>query len=220
MRESQVFSASQVGNSVFPDAQAVSNAFHGRYLLAGAGRNDWHVQRIGALLSEPGRYALGFAPLAVLLERGCGSAADGAALTPEDPMAMSKSKKPDASKRAHPKSKDHERRASGNRTVEARKLMRRPRPVPSTPAAGGKSQPETKQAQVIAMLCAPSGATIEAMMRITGWQQHSVRGFLAAVVRKKLGLDLRSEITDGGRVYRIVDRAASPIVDTKAKTAA
>jgi hypothetical protein len=92
--------------------------------------------------------------------------------------------------------------------------------VPSTPAAGGKSQPETNQAQVIAMLCAPSGATIEAMMRITGWQQHSVRGFLAAVVRKKLGLDLRSEITDGGRVYRIVDRAASPIVDTKAKTAA
>ena len=135
-------------------------------------------------------------------------------------MTMSKSKKPDASKHARPKSKHRERRASGKRKVEARNVMRRSRAAASATAAGGKSQPDTKQAQVIAMLCAPSGATIDAIMRMTGWQQHSVRGFLAAVVRKKLGLDLHSEVIDGGRVYRIVDRAASPVVDTKAKTAA
>jgi Protein of unknown function (DUF3489) len=41
-------------------------------------------------------------------------------------------------------------------------------------------------------------------MRVTHWQQHSVRGFFAGVVRKKLGLDLGSEKVDGSGVYRIV----------------
>jgi Protein of unknown function (DUF3489) len=41
-------------------------------------------------------------------------------------------------------------------------------------------------------------------MAALGWQPHSVRGFFAGVVRKRLGLDLRSENADGDRVYRIV----------------
>ena len=64
---------------------------------------------------------------------------------------------------------------------------------------------DTKQARIIAMLRTAGGATIEAMTRATGWQQHSVRGFLAAVVRKKLGLILVSSAAVGGRVYRIAD---------------
>ena len=46
-------------------------------------------------------------------------------------------------------------------------------------------------------------------MRTTHWQQHSVRGFFAGVVRKKLGLELRSDKVDGNRVYRIVYPSAS-----------
>ena len=53
------------------------------------------------------------------------------------------------------------------------------------------------------MLQSPNGTTIAAMMKATGWQQHSVRGFLAGVVRKKLKLKLDSKKIDGDRVYRI-----------------
>ena len=74
------------------------------------------------------------------------------------------------------------------------------------------SRPDTKHSRIVAMLRAPAGATIAAIMTATGWQQHSVRGFLAGVVRKKLGLNLTSEQTDKGRVYRIKDGKVSPAV--------
>ena len=61
----------------------------------------------------------------------------------------------------------------------------------------------SKQSRVLAMLQSPQGATIAAMMQATGWQQHSVRGFLAGVVRKQLQLNLTSDKLDGARVYRI-----------------
>ena len=61
----------------------------------------------------------------------------------------------------------------------------------------------SKQARVITMLRSPDGATIAAMMKATGWQQHSVRGFLAGIVRKKLKLNLDSKKIDGSRFYRI-----------------
>ena len=73
----------------------------------------------------------------------------------------------------------------------------------SCPAGFARNEASSKQARVITMLQLPTGMTIAAMMKETGWQQHSVRGFLAGVVRKKLKLQLSSKKIDGNRVYCI-----------------
>ncbi|MHB8268777.1 DUF3489 domain-containing protein [Bradyrhizobium sp.] len=81
-------------------------------------------------------------------------------------------------------------------------------------------RPDTKHNRIVAMLRGPAGTTIAAMMTATDWQQHSVRGFLAGVVRKKLGLNLVSEQTEKGRVYRIKAGKASPAAADRAKQSA
>jgi len=84
-----------------------------------------------------------------------------------------------------------------------------------------ESEPSSKQDRVIAMLRSPAGATLTAVMKATGWQQHSVRGFLAGVVQKKLRLKLRSTKVDGNRIYRIVGagRARSKSVPPSPRSA-
>jgi len=61
----------------------------------------------------------------------------------------------------------------------------------------------SKQARLIALLQRPQGASVEELMESTGWQQHSVRGALSGVLRKKLGLNVVSVKDGNGRVYRI-----------------
>ena len=115
-----------------------------------------------------------------------------------------------------PKSTTKAATRSASRKSSKFKSRKRPAPASSKPAA----RPATKHARIIAMLRTPAGATIAAIMTATDWQQHSVRGFLAGVVRKKLGLNLVSEQTDKGRVYRIRVGKASPTAVDRAKQAA
>jgi Protein of unknown function (DUF3489) len=106
-------------------------------------------------------------------------------------------------------------KATGRSTArKSAKIASRKRPTASSKPAAG---PDTKHARVIAILRKPAGATITAIMALTDWQQHSVRGFLAGVVRKKLGLNLVSDQTDKGRVYRIKEGRASPAVTDRAQ---
>jgi hypothetical protein len=99
-------------------------------------------------------------------------------------------KDPEMSHRKTPNKTKRER-------AESAKKQARPGNIAAGSPRGG-----TKQEAVLALLKQPKGVTIAAIMKPTGWQQHSVRGFFASVVRKKLGLTLTSEKTDGERIYR------------------
>jgi len=64
----------------------------------------------------------------------------------------------------------------------------------------------TKQAQLIALLRSEQGAEMAQLCAATGWQAHSVRGVISGVLRKKLGLSVRSAADPAGvRRYRIED---------------
>jgi len=85
---------------------------------------------------------------------------------------------------------------SGKKTTPAKKARQ------SAKAAG--SRDGSKAAKVLDLLKRPGGATAKELMKATGWQPHSVRGFLSGTVGKKLGLAVTStKAEDGERTYSV-----------------
>ncbi len=96
-------------------------------------------------------------------------------------------------------------------------------PTTSGEASAGNSKKQrnssgSKQSRVISMLQSPNGTTIAAMMKATDWQQHSVRGFLAGVVRKRLKLNLGSKKVAGERIYQILPAGTTKPRQAKQKS--
>ncbi len=89
----------------------------------------------------------------------------------------------------------------------AKKAPRKPAAKKSSKPTSRKPKPKaprvTKQAKVIEALSRPEGATIAEIMEMTGWQEHSVRGFISGAVKKKLGLSVERITEDGRGSYRI-----------------
>jgi len=126
---------------------------------------------------------------------------------PTTPIAPSKILK----KPGH--SKADKARTKGSKATKSAKPQARSRgkgssaPNPKRAVEGSRKQ--TKQAACLALLRGADGASIDELQKATGWQAHSVRGFLAGAVKKKLGLALTSDKDAGGvRRYRIASQEA------------
>jgi hypothetical protein len=108
------------------------------------------------------------------------------------------------------KSKTAARKSSS--TLKSKLRGRSPRPIPTAASGVAAKKPASaispapsasKQSAVLKMLHEPKGTTIADIMKATDWQQHSVRGFFAGIIKKKLALNLVSAKVDGQRIYRI-----------------
>lgn len=98
---------------------------------------------------------------------------------------------------------------AGAEAIGSRSDTALPRTEVAGPADSAKAAPkafraDTKQAALIALLQRKEGATIDEMAAVTGWMSHTVRGAMAGALKKRLGLEIRSERVQGrGRVYRL-----------------
>lgn len=95
------------------------------------------------------------------------------------------------------------KKVSSKQTLAAGVPSRGSEGLDRTSSQSHASGRRTKTDQIIALLRRPSGATLHAVMAATGWQPHSVRGFISGQLRKKMGLQVKSFQRDNERVYAI-----------------
>jgi Protein of unknown function (DUF3489) len=86
-------------------------------------------------------------------------------------------------------------------------IERRTQPTSKTSKKTAVAQPGSKTAKILALLQRPGGASLQELKKATGWQPHSVRGFLSGVLKKKMGLHVRSVARgDDERTYRVLSK--------------
>jgi Protein of unknown function (DUF3489) len=91
---------------------------------------------------------------------------------------------------------------------------KKPESKQQLPSRSQKSSPKiglpaaSKQSRIVEMLKSPTGTTIDKIVSETGWQEHSVRGFLSGIVRKKLKLNLGSKLVNGNRIYLVTNQSS------------
>ena len=109
--------------------------------------------------------------------------------------------KPKAGKKASAGQKRaHVEAAKGKAAKKAKAIKKAPKAAKKE----GEAREGSKAATVLDLLRRPDGTTLAELLKATGWQAHSVRGFLSGTVRKKLGLSINSTKTDGGgRAYSV-----------------
>jgi hypothetical protein len=147
-------------------------------------RNDEDGHAVLLFITPAGLEAIGCEP-----ETTEGSEAEEAA--PESHSAAERTAQAGSAKAGHDK-------------AQAEEAPDAPRSAAQAGETAPKVRASTKQAQLIEMLRAPDGATIDEIVAATGWQPHTVRGAIAGALKKKLRLTVTSDKVDGrGRVYRI-----------------
>jgi hypothetical protein len=119
-------------------------------------------------------------------------AEQGAHVAPE----KAASKKGTTPKKGAPKGK---KTAKGGKTKRGKKTAK-----PAQAKKATTPRAESKGAKILALVRRPKGATLAELAKLTGWQNHSIRGFLSGAVGKKMGLTVDSvKREDGERVYSI-----------------